>query len=85
MTFSISFRLKSVNFEFFDPFLGCWNQFGRDNWDSDDEFRSKKSIKRQFDYDIKQNLAQDRLQHQSLQRLQEKRSQQQAIILCQIT
>ena len=47
-------------------FLSHWNQFGHDESVSDDEFGSKKLIKKWWDHDIKRNLALDWLHRRSL-------------------
>ena len=43
-----------IAFTILDAFLSCWNQFFRDNSDSDDQFGSKKLIKSQFDHNLSQ-------------------------------
>ena len=55
--FLIKIDLKSI----------CWNRFHRDDSkSSNDEFGSKKSIKMQFEYDLKQILAGGRYDRISL-------------------
>ena len=72
---SITFDINSIYFEqiqtfqlIFEP-LELW--FCCDTSDSDDEFGSKKSIKSQFYHNIKQNLALDGLDSQSLKDIED--------------
>ena len=52
----IFFISLSINFELFDIIRIQFNQIRRDDTDSDDEFRSKKSIKRRLEYDFSKIL-----------------------------
>ena len=62
----ISFQLKSIDIDFFDIIRIRFSRFRRNDLDFDDKFGSQNSIKRPFCHDIKQNLALDGLDCQSL-------------------
>ena len=58
--------IQKDSFQTFRSFFGCWNRFRHNDLDSDNEFRSKKSIKRRFESDFKLNLPQGRTNRISL-------------------
>ena len=69
LTFSIIFDIFPIKFDrfrTFQSFLSCWNQFRRDDSESDNKFELKMLIKWPFKSDSKQNLAQIRLHGMSL-------------------
>ena len=59
--------MKEIKFKIFDAFLSGWNQFHCNDLDSDDKFRTKKSIKSWFDQDTSQNFSLGWIDRQSLQ------------------
>ena len=63
----ISFLFLLINFELFNGFLSCWNQFCHDDLDFNDDFGAKMLIKWQFESNFKRNLAQRRSNRISLQ------------------
>ena len=60
------FLIKVKKIDHFDMIRTCFNQICCSELKSGFKFGSKKLIKRQFDNHIKQNLALDRLDRQSL-------------------